>query len=111
MSQNIECTECHDLVVLESGRVVTIPFICNACETENEPCECNNCEACEAVEAISQYEPSAEGEPVADTNAILADLQRQLSQLTEYVADIETQLQEARQIAHMHELRAVALES
>ncbi len=111
MSQTIECTECHDLIDVEGGRTIVIPFICNACEVEKEPCECNNCEACEAVEVISQYEPSAEGEPVADTNAIIADLQQQLTQLAEYVADIEIQLQNARNDAQMSSIHNLSLRS
>ena len=36
MSQNIECTECHDLVTLEGGRVITVPFICRVCVASSD---------------------------------------------------------------------------
>lgn len=77
MSQNIECTECHDLVTLEGGRVITVPFICRVCvaSSEAKPLqarpglviqECDNI-ACDChaqnQPAASSYEPSAEGEP------------------------------------------------
>lgn len=100
MSQNIECTECHDLVTLEGGRVINIPFCCNSCTNEAK-----------AETFAGAYPPSAEGEPVEDTNAIIADLQQQLSQLAEYVADIEVQLQNSRNESLMNELRANSLAS
>ena len=199
MSQNIECTECHDLVTLEGGRVITVPFICRVCvaSSEAKPLqarpglviqECDNI-ACDChaqnQPAASNYEPSAEGEPTDlmpkllkaitnpevqkalatrgqaidfegvlevirdtaaddanviitdlqalatrgqaidfegvlevirdtaadDANVIITDLQQQLSQLTEYVADIEVQLQNARSEAQMSSLRNLSLKS
>jgi hypothetical protein len=177
MSQNIECTECHDLVTLEGGRVITVPFICRVCvaSSEAKPLqarpglviqECDNI-ACDChaqnQPAASSYEPSAEGEPTDmmpkllkaitnpevqsafpdqakaitdealatqgqvidfegvlevirdtaadDANVIITDLQQQLSQLAEYVADIEVQLQNARSEAQMSSIQNLSLKS
>lgn len=76
MTQNIECTNCHDIIGLEGGRTIVIPFTCGTCLTE--------------VEQTTKYAASSEGEPaveldheyatVENTTLLIDDLQEQLTE-------------------------------
>jgi hypothetical protein len=92
MSQNIECTNCHDVITLEGGRTIEIPFVCNPCRVEAEPVESN-------------YEASAEGEPelehdfatTENTTILINDLSDQLAASQETVTVLVEKLTQAEE--------------
>ncbi len=93
MTQNIECTECHDLLSLEGGRTITIPYICEKCSKQPalkpgfvlQTCKDETCSTCHPKKTTA-YTASAEGEPeedfatVENTTLLIQDLSDQLEQ-------------------------------
>lgn len=99
MTQNIECTNCHDIIALEGGRTIVIPYTCGTCLTEVE----------QTAKSLSlpKYAASAEGEPsveldheyatVENTTLLIDDLQEQLTTATDTVSTLIEKLTQAEE--------------
>lgn len=84
MTQNIECTNCHDVIGLEGGRTIVIPFVCNDCVKNTQ---------------TAPVTPELEHDyaTIENTTLLIDDLQEQLTASQETVTTLIEKLTQAEE--------------